>query len=477
MVHRHFWIPLILCVLLAASTRAQSPETIRLTVRPAAAPVPALAYQFLPDEANLLSGNAAIFYERAFSPDGLSHRYIPNIGEKLDAWRTAPLKNLPSKEIAWLKNYWPLRELDHAARHDLCDWELRDHVRKQGMSLLLPDMQGFREFANLLAVRARLEMAEHRYDEAIATLQTGFSLARDVGEGPTLINVLVGIAISQVMAEQVETLIQQMDVPNLYWALTVLPRPFVRFRKPLLGEKLIIQGLLPRLHEFETTVMTPHQFEEELNQARRSTGQDVWSGTFGGSGMAEKAILVLLVAKAYPTAKAALLQKGRQPEEVEAMAAAQVVLLYSLEQYRKHRDALFCWADVPFWQAVPGLRRAEVDLKAARESGSEGLPIASTLLPAAGKVFHAGARGDRRIAALRCIEAVRLYAAAHDGKLPGRLDEVTDVPIPIDPMTGKAFEYQAGGNRFSLRASAPAGEAPHPGNTLEYEVTLAAKNQ
>src|ERR1700730_15287748 len=142
MVHRHFWIPLILCVLLAPGTRAQSPETIRLTVRPAAAPVPALAYQFLPDEADLLSGNAALFYERAFSPDGLSHRRIPNIGEKLDAWRKGRLKDLRSKEIAWLKTYWPLRELDHAARHYFCDWELRDHVRKQGISLLLPVMQG-----------------------------------------------------------------------------------------------------------------------------------------------------------------------------------------------------------------------------------------------------------------------------------------------------------------------------------------------
>ncbi len=134
------------------------------------------------------------FYERAFSPEWFSHRRMTGIGEKLDAWKKAPLKELPGKETAWLAKYKVLREVDYAARHEMCDWELRDRVRKDGISLLLPDLQGFREFANLLAVRARLEMAEHRYNEAISTVQTGYTLARHVGEGPTLIHLLVGVA-------------------------------------------------------------------------------------------------------------------------------------------------------------------------------------------------------------------------------------------------------------------------------------------
>jgi hypothetical protein len=34
-----------------------------------------------------------------------------------------------------------------------------------------------------------------------------------------------------------------------------------------------------------------------------------------------------------------------------------------------------------------------------------------------------------------------MHLAAHDGKLPHSLDEVKIVPLPIDPMTGKPFEY------------------------------------
>jgi hypothetical protein len=474
MIRRYVWIALVFSAW-AANVRAQPTETIRLTVHPAAAPVPALTYQFLPDAAEVLPGNAALFYQRAYSPEWLSHRRMPDIGEKLEAWRKAPLKELPREEMAWLATYLPLRELYYAVRHEMCDWDLRDRVRKEGITLLLPDLQGFREFANLLAARARLEMAEHRYSAAVSTLQTGFKLARDVGEGPTLIHLLVGVASAQVMAEQVETLIEQADGPNLYWALTVLPRPFVSFRKPLLGEKVLIESLWPHLHELETMVLTPLQLEAQLTEARRSMGERGWADTFGSTGSADKAIFALLVAKTYPAAKAALIKKGRRSDEVEAMPALQVVLLYSLDEYRRHRDAIFCWADVPFWQALPGLHRAEEELKAARTSGSEGLPIASAFLPAVWRVFETGARTDRRIAALRCIEAVRLYAAGHDGKLPAQLDDVTVVPAPLDPMTGKPFEYQVDGNRFTLRGPVPAGAPASPNNTLQYEVTVTGQ--
>jgi hypothetical protein len=477
MTRRYFWIPLILSALSAPGVRAQGPETIRLTVHPAAAPVPALTYQFLPDGADVLPGNAALFYQRAYSPEWLSHRSMPKIGEKLDAWKKAPLKELPVKEMAWLATYLPLRELDYAVRHEMCDWDLRDRVRKEGIRLLLPDLQGFREFANLLAARARLEMAEHRSSDAVFTLQTGFKLARDVGEGPTLIHLLVGLNSAQAMAEQVETLIEQADCPNLYWALTVLPRPFVSYRKPLLGEKVLIESLWPNLHDLETTVMTPQQVEAQLIQARRSMGEAAWAETFGSSGLADKAIFAMLVAKTYPAAKAALIKKRRRSDEVESMPALQVVLLYSFDEYRRHRDAVFCWADVPFWQALPGLHRADEELRAARASGSEGLPIASSFVPAVGRVFDAGARADRRIAALRCIEAVRLYAAGHDGKVPALLDDVTVVPIPLDPMNGKAFEYQADGNKFTLRGPVPPGAPASPNNTLQYEVTVTGAGQ
>jgi hypothetical protein len=87
-------------------------------------------------------------------------------------------------------------------------------------------------------------------------------------------------------------------------------------------------------------------------------------------------------------------------------------------------------------------------------------------------MYTASTRIDRRIAALRCVEALRLHAAAHDGKLPASLADVKEVPIPADPMTGKSFAYKVDGDTATISAGAPDGEEPTAHNTLIYELTL-----
>ena len=57
---------------------------------------------------------------------------------------------------------------------------------------------------------------------------------------------------------------------------------------------------------------------------------------------------------------------------------------------------------------------------------------------------------DRRVKYLQTIEAIRDYAARHDGKLPTRLDAL-DLPAPRDPLTEKPFLYELTGQEASLR--------------------------
>ena len=52
------------------------------------------------------------------------------------------------------------------------------------------------------------------------------------------------------------------------------------------------------------------------------------------------------------------------------------------------------------------------------------------------------AQADRQLAALTAVEALRSYAAANDGQLPERLDDVAETPVPTNPATGEQFEYQ-----------------------------------
>jgi hypothetical protein len=53
---------------------------------------------------------------------------------------------------------------------------------------------------------------------------------------------------------------------------------------------------------------------------------------------------------------------------------------------------------------------------------------------------------------LEILEAIRMYAAAHDGQLPGSLSDITEVPIPLDPFRGEPFLYERDGDTAILDA-------------------------
>src|SRR5262249_3494835 len=118
-----------------------------------------------------------------------------------------------------------------------------------GISASLEEVQQLREFALLLAVRARVEMAEGKFDRVATTLRTGLAVARHAGEAPTVIGSLISVALASVALKQLDDFIQWDGAPNLYWALTDLPRPFVALRKALQGERITIYGVFPGFGE------------------------------------------------------------------------------------------------------------------------------------------------------------------------------------------------------------------------------------
>jgi prepilin-type processing-associated H-X9-DG protein len=66
----------------------------------------------------------------------------------------------------------------------------------------------------------------------------------------------------------------------------------------------------------------------------------------------------------------------------------------------------------------------EQDLRPDEPRAAE-LEPRTVLLPALDRAALTQAQSDRRLAALQCIEAVRAYATAHDGRPPQRLDLLT----------------------------------------------------
>ena len=106
-------------------------------------------------------------------------------------------------------------------------------------------------------------------------------------------------------------------------------------------------------------------------------------------------------------------------------------------------------------------------------SNSVGTPKAQlpSFTPAAQKILRARVRLDQRFALLRHVEAIRLYAAAHGGKLPASLADI-EVPLPDDPFTGKAFPYRVEGKTAIIQGTPPRSMEKIVGFTVEYHVTI-----
>jgi hypothetical protein len=438
-------------------------------LHPAPAPEPVLKYQMLPELQDHTPGNAALLYYRAFSPEWSSQIRKPGMSDKVVKAAQTPLKSFPREEMRWLENFHGLREVDRAARRQYCDWEMTERLRSEGINLLLPDMQGLREFGRLLAARARLEMADGHLDKAIYSLQTGFALARHTGDGPTLIQALVGNAIATLMIAQVEELIQQPQAPNLYWALTVLPRPFIDLRKPIQGEAMFLPSSWTALAKLDKKPLSGPELEK-LREALTNLLSVAGSLSQEGQDLKSRLGLVALSVAAYPEARQLLLAAGYRPAELDAMPVLQVVVIAWVVEYNRLRDGLFRWFYLPYYEAQDGL---STERGLTREPSRFGrLSLAHLLLPAVSQVHVSMTRLDRRLAALRCIEAIRLYAVAHDGKLPPTLADIREAPVPLDPMLGKSFEYSTSGNRATLHASPPPVKPPRADLSLTYELTM-----
>ena len=133
---------------------------------------------------------------------------------------------------------------------------------------------------------------------------------------------------------------------------------------------------------------------------------------------------------------------------------------------------MFKWMFLPYFEARKGLQHAEETLRDARVRGREIIPLASLLLPAVGAVKDAEIRAQRGIAVLRVLSALRLYAFKH-GRLPESLKDITEVPIPDDPVRNEPFTYQAHDTRAAvLEVLGPPGTWGGYPHGARYEIEL-----
>jgi hypothetical protein len=456
---------LLVCALLAAVvpfSRAQeapapTETVVRLTVEPQAAPRAALKYQLLPELKDMEPGNPIFGYLKCF-PEQQNFWYRKDAVENRDKWEKMPLGELPLQEMrhyGYLEGN-PLQRAVDAARLMTPDWQILVPVRREGSHLMLPEVQQLRTLAAALKVRLRGQIAERHFDDALVTAQTLFALSRHLGEHPTLIGDLVGTAVAYLTLSPLEEMIQQPGCPNLYWALSELPDPLIDPRPGIQGDQFLLAvefGYVDR-----TAPMSAAQLQRAVAhyvEMQKQTPNPVADVRDWLRARAQDEAHVR-------DARRRLVQAGLSEDLVKEFPALQVVLLDEQRAYVERRDAELKWLPLPYWQAEPGL------LAAAAANPDERVFV--RMLPAL-KVRKAQVRLEQRLALFRHVEALRVYAADHDGKLPARLGDVP-VPLPVDPVTGKAFAYEVEGQTAVLHGTTPKGEEKDAAYNVRFVVTV-----
>jgi len=424
-------------------------STIEMSVAAAGEPRPALKYRLMPTISERKAGNAAPHYYRAIILQRqTTPEYRQEYVDKQVAWTEGPDDKFPKQEVAkWLVGQAAvIAELKKAAYKEECDWGFRyqDLRGPELYTILIPEIQACRDLARTLRLQARYEIVEGRYDDALETLRMGYQLAHDTAKSGLIVSGLVGVAITGVMNNELEHLIQRSG-ENYYWAIASLPQPVADIRSSLQLEMSAPFLVFPFLKDAETAVRSPEEWRQQIVRALTDLGD--LGGPMQYRGWEGELAATALMTALYPAAKAELIAGGMAREKVEAMPVGQVVAVHTARATEATYHEIFKHTLLPYGEAMKRLpevmKRLEKDTigPGVRMSGRIGLPVANLFLPAIGAVMQAEVRGTRNLAAYQAIEALRMHAAQH-GTLPATLAEVSVVPVPLNPATGQAFPYQ-----------------------------------
>ncbi len=269
------------------------------------------------------------------------------------------------------------------------------------------------------------------------------------------------------MDEGLAKLMDRPDCPNLYWAMATVPGPVVDVRRVLDGERQWQVDANPLLARGRAADVPATAWASMADMAQAMTG--------GGDGAppgpprpptaAEAAETKTFVAGNPAVAAYYAKVHGVPVADAAKVDPGALVGTYFVGRFQEGSDELYKWVEQPYPVLLPHVRDLSATLRA---EGLEEANLFAIAAPAYAKSIDAFARRDRTAAALTAVEAVRSYAAGHDGRLPAALADVTDTPVPANPVTGLPFEYRVDGGMATLGDHSTL-MADHP---LEYAVRV-----
>jgi hypothetical protein len=401
------------------------------TLTPTPPPTPAMKYQLLYENfADRTAGNAAILYLQ--STLLLDADTTDKVDKALDAYDAKDFNKFDTL-VDSINATQLMQQLDLAARREQCDWQ--PPFRQTGISTLLPHLSPLRGIVMYLRVRALHQIRQGKVTDALATLRDGYAMSDAVGREPVLVSALVSIGMFASLDDATAALMNRPDSPNLYWALADLPRRHPTFRTSFEGGRLgSATSTIPALaRALAGQSLTPDEWRATLKEVANYvsiTDKQPFSDPI------KDASPDLLRAARDWYAKS----RNLPPDQAANADPAAVLGPYYFHRYVIAYDDMYKLRPLPYPDLLPMSAEYARKVDAWRKEQPANPFLHGP--PALDRAITTFARIDRSLAALTAVEALRAYAAAHDGHLPPRLQDVTDTPVPNNPYTDRPFDYR-----------------------------------
>jgi hypothetical protein len=264
--------------------------------------------------------------------------------------------------------------------------------------------------ANLIQIRAKQQIRAGNVHDAIATLRMGYELSDRTEHRPLFLSAVLSFIMTSAMIDRTADLMRRSDSPNLYWALANLPHPQNELRVALAGERK--SALTRGIDGVPTTTA-------EMTKMYQEASQD------------KDFVQAIQDAQAYYAGT-----RDMSVDAVKKLDQAMVFDTYRYETFSRNFDDWYKIMGLPFRQMMA--QQQALDRQIAANP-------ARWLVPPRIRQMETLGRLIRRTAALTNVEAIRSYAAANGEKLPAHLEDITDTPVPNNPMTDKPFDYRVDG--------------------------------
>ncbi len=168
---------------------------------------------------------------------------------------------------------------------------------------------------------------------------------------------------------------------------------------------------------------------------------------------------------------------GQSPMIVQGLVGISVgaIMCKELEQYMQGQDSPNLYqmlADMPkpfvdVEKAIENEKKVSLDLPPDDIRQGQTAEQKEAMFD---RVRSISKRLDNSLNGLQCVEAIRHYAATHNGQLPENLSNISQIEVPKDAVGGKEFEYSRTSTGALIKSVMPEGGGPK--DVVHYEIVL-----